>query len=63
MAEPDYPPGPTLADQIACIKREITLRERVYARQMALGRMSESTASRELAAMHAVLKTLERILE
>lgn len=53
--------GPTLAEEIACVGREIALREAVYPRQVASGRMKRSTADRELAAMRAVLKRLEAL--
>lgn len=48
----------SLDDQLAAVKREIAMRERVYPRQVAAGRMTRVTADRELAAMNAVLTTL-----
>jgi len=48
----------TLDDQIAAVRREIAMRERVYPRQIGNGRMSRKTADRELALMQAVLETL-----
>jgi hypothetical protein len=48
-----------LPAQIACIKREIALRERVYPRQVAAGRMTDGKAASELATMRAVLALLE----
>ncbi|HEV2098727.1 MAG TPA: hypothetical protein VGR45_07340 [Stellaceae bacterium] len=50
---------PDLAAQIACIKREIALRERVYPKFVASGRMKQEAADRELVTMGAVLATLE----
>jgi hypothetical protein len=50
-----------LAVQISCVKREIALRERVYPRQVKLGRMAEGKADQELVAMRAVLATLEAL--
>ncbi len=51
----------SLRDQIACVRREIALRERVYPRQIADGRMKQEEADRELARMKAVLDMLERV--
>jgi hypothetical protein len=48
---------PTLADQITCVRREITLRRAVYPRRVASGRMSQASAERELELMRAVLAT------
>lgn len=52
------PPVP-LKDQIACIKRELGYRERVYARRVADGKMTRTLADEELRRMRAVLATLE----
>jgi hypothetical protein len=45
--------------QIACVKREIAMRERVYPTLIAKGRMKAGDAEYELAAMRAVLATIE----
>lgn len=50
-----------LEDQVACVKREIGYRERVYARWVSDGKMTKRKADFELAAMRAVLATLERV--
>lgn len=47
--------------QIACVKREIELRSRVYPRWTATGKLKPATADSEIAAMRAVLATLERV--
>ncbi len=47
-----------LADQIACVKREIALRERLYPRWIVGGRLRRADAEREIATMKAVLETL-----
>ena len=52
-----------LADQIACVKREIGFRRRVYARRVDSGSMTKAQAEREIAAMEAVLATLHRLEE
>lgn len=49
----------SLEDQITCVRREIGMRESVYPRWVAAGRMGEVKAQRQLDAMKAVLETLE----
>jgi hypothetical protein len=51
----------TTAEQIACVEREIHMRERVYPRFIEQRRMTAQTAEREIAGMYAVLATLQRI--
>jgi hypothetical protein len=51
----------SLDDQITAVKREISMRERVYPRQVGNGRMSQTLADRELALMRAVLDTLDTL--
>jgi hypothetical protein len=48
----------TLDDEIAAVRREIAMRERVYPRQVSAGRLRQTAADRELALMRAVLATL-----
>jgi|SoimicMinimDraft_14_1059742.scaffolds.fasta_scaffold29516_1 hypothetical protein len=43
-------------EKIACLQREINLRERVYARYMAEGKMKRSKAEREIEIMKAILQ-------
>ncbi len=50
-----------IEDQIACVKREITMRVRVYPRWVGSGKMTRSLADREIANMRAVLATLEAL--
>lgn len=50
----------SLSDQIAVVKREIAMRERVYPRWVAAGRMSPAKSVHEITTMKAVLATLER---
>lgn len=52
-----------LAVQIACVKRELALRGRVYPRWVAEGRMKLDAAEREQATLAAVLKTLTDLQE
>jgi len=57
MAEPD--PGViALADQIACVRREIALRRAVYPRWIEVGRITQTKADYEVACMTAVLERL-----
>lgn len=55
--------GITLDQQIACVRREIGMRERVYPKWVGAGRMKKETASHEISAMTAVLRTLEAFKE
>lgn len=50
-----------LADQIAAVRREIALRRRVYPKWVEAGRMKAEAADREIAAMQAVLDTLQQL--
>ena len=43
-------------DKIACLKREVAMRERLYANWVAVGKMTKPTAERELLIMQAILK-------
>ena len=49
----------TPAEKVACIEREIAMRERVYPRWVEQGRMTQSKADSELRIMRAVLEGLE----
>jgi hypothetical protein len=49
----------TLEQQIASVKREIAMRERVYPRWVESGRLVQVRADHEIAAMKAVLETLQ----
>jgi uncharacterized protein YqhQ len=51
----------SLSEQITCVRREIGMRERVYPRFVANGKMKQAAADRELATMRAVLATLEAL--
>lgn len=53
--------APSIEDQISCVEREIALRGRVYARQVAAQRMSQKFADYELTVMRAVLDTLRAV--
>lgn len=50
-----------VSEQIACVRREIGMRERVYPRWVDAGKMKQDAATRELTVMRAVLMTLEDI--
>lgn len=47
-----------LADQIAEVRRELALRDRVYPHMVASGKVSEEEAAAQTARMQGVLKTL-----
>lgn len=57
QAETTTPPSP--ADLLACARRELAMRRKVYPRQVALGRMKQSDADRETAHMAAIVTLLE----
>lgn len=50
----------TLPAQIACVEREIRMRQSVYPRWLAAKKMSEAKAEAEIAAMQAVLASMQR---
>lgn len=51
----------SLTRQIACVRREIALRKVAYPRWVAQERMKQTAADDEIAAMEAVLDTLNYI--
>lgn len=50
-----------LSAQIACVEREIGMRLRVYPHRVADGKMAQTKADSEIAAMRAVLETLRGV--
>lgn len=52
---------PTIDDLIACADREITMRERVYPRRVADGRLRQAAADREIALMRSVRDCLGKL--
>lgn len=53
------PPDTSIVAQIKCVRRELGLRENVYSARVAAHRMNQREADCEIAAMRAVLETLE----
>ena len=53
--------GATLDEQIAEVKRECAMRERVYGNWVVSGKMKLADSQRQIRRMAAVLATLERI--
>ena len=51
----------TLDQMIACVEREIGMRERVYPRWVEQKKMLQATADQELARMRAVLELLVEV--
>jgi hypothetical protein len=51
-----------LTDQITCAKRELALRKNVYPKWVHSGRLKPETAKHEIAAMQAILDSLEALL-
>jgi len=54
---------PTITDQIAAVRREIAMRQNVYPKWVASGRLKPAEAERERARMQAVHDSLERLAE
>lgn len=50
-----------LAEQIAAAKREAAMRRRAYPRWVSRGRMTQEKADSEIAAMDAIVATLEAV--
>lgn len=50
-----------LGAQVACVQRELSMREHVYPAQIQKGRMTQAQATAEIAAMRAVLETLRQL--
>lgn len=48
----------SIEDQIACVEREIRMRENTYPRWVAQNKLTQKTATLELDRMKAVLATL-----
>ena len=48
----------TKNEMLACVEREIKMRERVYPARVARGRMSRAKAAAEIATMRAILAAL-----
>lgn len=51
----------TIDQQIDCVRREINMRHRVYPRWVEIGRITQAHADHQIAAMEAVLATLEAL--
>ena len=64
MADDLFPDAPIpLLAQIACVRREISMRQRVYPRWVESGRMTEEQSRQEIKGMYAVLDTLMALHE
>ena len=51
----------TTEQKIACIKREIAMRQRVYPRWVDTGKMKQEKADHEIDAMLAILRDYENV--
>lgn len=51
----------SLSDQWKCAKRELRMRRQVYPRWVAAKRLNEFKAEEEIAAMEAIVQTLEEL--
>jgi hypothetical protein len=52
-----------LQEMINCVKREVTMRYRVYPKWVREGKMTEQTAEKEKALMYGVQKALQKIYD
>jgi len=55
--------APTLAEQIAELKREHAMRQRVYRSWIASGRMKQAAADQYMAGLCAALDTLQALFD
>lgn len=53
----------TLRDQLAAARRELALRRSAYPKWIASGRMAKDKAEHEIAAMQAIVETLQKCLD
>lgn len=53
----------TLEEQLRGVEREIGLRESVYPRRVAAGKMTQSKADREIALMRAIADTVRAAMK
>lgn len=51
------------ADKLACAKRELRMREQVYPRWIAQGRIKEAQARHELAVMRAIIDDYQKLAD
>lgn len=58
----DGPSGFSINEQIACVAREVRMREMLYPKYVQAERMAQATADRQLGCMKAVLRTLEAMI-
>ena len=60
MSDDMFPGAPiTIEAQIACVEREIKMRQRVYAYRVDKGKMTQKQSDKELTLMCAVLQSLK----
>lgn len=59
LGEVDVSQPISIDEQMKCVQREIRMRENVYPKWVAAGKMSPAKAESELAMMKAVLETLK----
>jgi hypothetical protein len=52
---------PTIAEQIACVRRELALRKNFYPKWVQSGRMKAEAADHEIACMQAIHDTLAEL--
>ena len=53
--------GFSLLDQIDCVSREVSFREKTYPNQIVVGRLTEAEAAKRIGRMRAALETLVKV--
>ena len=53
----------TVADKLACAKRELGYRRHVYERRVGEGKMSAGKAAHEIACMESIVSDYEKLAE
>lgn len=56
-------PDVSLLEQLACARRELSLRLKVYPKWVAHEQMTEPVAQREIAAMTAIVHSLDHLVK
>lgn len=51
----------SLIDQVDCVRREISFREKTYPNQIAMGSLTQAEAAKRIGRMRAVLETLIKV--
>lgn len=56
------PSGYSLSEQIACVEREVRMREKLYPVWILKNKMTQAVADRQINCMRQVLRTLQAMI-